>query len=133
MLPVLLYAALIFFAAGLIDFLWHLNEAIAIYVSGLCGIVVVAQVTTTLTPCFTTDSPFETSLSNFLGNMSRKVRGGMPSEKKEVDDVLRLKDHLNELSYKWLMTQTLNEEVYLEAYNARIAHLDLKDSKPVHA
>jgi hypothetical protein len=133
MLPVLLFAALIFFAAGLIDFLWHLNKAIAIYVSGLCGIVVVAQVTTTLTPCFTTASPFKTPLSNFLGNVSRRVRGGMPLEKKEMDDVLRLKDHLNELSYKWLMTQTLNEEVYLEAYNAHIAHLDLKNSKLVHA
>jgi len=123
MLPVLLYTALVFFATGLIDFLWHLNEGIAIYISGLCGIVVVAHVGSTLVPCFTTASPFKTPLSNFLGNISMRVRGGEPLEKEEMNDVQHRKDYLDEIGYKWLMEHTRSEEVYLEAYNAHQEHL----------
>ncbi|KIM89063.1 hypothetical protein PILCRDRAFT_210551 [Piloderma croceum F 1598] len=35
LLPLLLYGALAFFAIGLVDFLWHLNQGIAIYISVL--------------------------------------------------------------------------------------------------
>ncbi|KIM89056.1 hypothetical protein PILCRDRAFT_209819 [Piloderma croceum F 1598] len=127
MLPVLLYTALVLFAIGLIDFLWHLNEVIAIYISCLCGIVVVAHVGSTLVPCFTTASPFKTPLSNLLGNMSRKVRGAEPLEKEEMNDVRNRKDCLDEIGYKWLMEHTRSEEVYLEAYNAHKEYLHLRE------
>ncbi|KAF9013280.1 hypothetical protein BDQ17DRAFT_589403 [Cyathus striatus] len=66
--PLILYASLLFFAIGLIDLLWHLNKGIVIYVSVLCGIVVVFHVTTTMIPFFTTRTPFRTPLSDFLAN-----------------------------------------------------------------
>jgi hypothetical protein len=131
-LPILLYAALVFFATGLIDFLWHLNAAIAIYISVLCGVVAVAQVTSTLVPCFTTASPFKTPLSIFLGNMSRRVQGGISLKEAEMDDVQKLKDWLDEIGYKWLMDNTRSDEVFMEAYNARKERLqNLARASPV--
>jgi hypothetical protein len=53
----------------------------------------------------------------------------MPLEKQEMDDVQRLKECLNEMSYKFLMNHTRSEEVYLEAWNAHKAHLKDKKEK----
>jgi hypothetical protein len=122
LLPVLLYAALAFFAVGLIDFLWHLNRGIAIYVSVLCALVLIFHVGTTIIPCFTTRSPFKTPLSNLLGNLWRGARqqchpkGLMEHE--ERLDVDGLGDELDANSFKWLMRHTQSEEVYQEALRA---------------
>jgi hypothetical protein len=59
--------------------------------------------------------------------MSRKVRGGEPLEKEEMNDVRDRKDCLDEIGYKWLMEHTQCEGVYLEAYNAYKEYLHLRE------
>jgi hypothetical protein len=122
----MLYSAITFFAFGLVDFMWHLNEAIAIYLSVLCGIVAVFHICTTLVPCFTTASPFKTPLSNFLGNLSRRVRGGMSLEEEEMENVRKLEEYLDELAFKWLKTYTRNDGVYGQASRAQQEHRRLQ-------
>jgi len=120
--PVLLYASLGFFAIGLIDFLWHLNRGIAIYLAVLCGLVLIFHVVTTSIPCFTTRSPFKTPLSNLVGNLWRGIwewrrpKGLM--ERDERKDIDKHGDELDARSLKWLIQHTQSEEVYLAALKA---------------
>jgi hypothetical protein len=120
--PVLLYVSLGFFAIGLIDFLWHLNRGIAIYVSANCAVVIVFHVLTTSIPCFTTGSPFKTPLSNLVGNLWRGMRHWRrPTgliEQEELDDIDKLGDKLDENSLKWLIDHTQSEEVYEDTFKA---------------
>jgi hypothetical protein len=120
--PVLLYISLGIFAIGLIDFLWHLNQGIAIFVSVLCGLVVIFHVVTTSIPCFTTRSPFKTPLSNFVGNLWRGMRyrcrpTGLMEDEERLD-VDELGDELDANGLRWLMEHTQSEEVYLAALRA---------------
>lgn len=127
LLPVLLYGSLAFFAVGLVDFLWQLNRGIAIYISVLCGLVLLFHIGTTIIPCFTTRSPFRTPLSNLLGNLWRGMqqqchpKGLMEHE--ERLDVDGLGEELDRNSFKWLMEHTQSEEVYQEALRAERAFL----------
>jgi len=120
--PVLLYASLGFFAIGLIDFLWHLNRGIAIYLGVLCGLVLIFHVVTTSIPCFTTRSPFKTPLSHLVGNLWRgmwewkRPKGLM--ERDERKDIDEHGDELDEKSLKWLIQHTQSEDVYLAALKA---------------
>jgi len=125
-LPFMLYTAITFFAFGLVDFMWHLNEGIAVYLSILCGIVAVFHIGTTLVPCFTTASPFKTPLSNFLGNLSRRVRGGKSLEEEELEEVRRLEVYLDEIAFTWLMSKTRSDDVYGEASRAQKEHRRLQ-------
>jgi hypothetical protein len=123
LLPVLLYLSLLFFAVGLIDFLWHLNRGIAIYVSCLCGIVVFFHLYTTVTPFFTTQSPFKTPLSILLGNLYRGLWKGRfvfkgLLEEEEIGDVDRLGEELDGKSFRWLMKYTRSEEIYEDCIRA---------------
>jgi hypothetical protein len=122
LLPLLLYGALAFFAIGLVDFLWHLNQGIAIYISVLCALALIFHVVTTITPCFTTRSPFKTPLSNLLGNLWRGMwqqchPGGLMEDEERLD-VDGLGDELDANSFKWLMEHTQSEEVYQAALRA---------------
>jgi hypothetical protein len=127
LLPVLLYAALVFFAVGLVDFLWQLNQGIAIYITVLCALVLAFHVGTTIIPCFTTRSPFKTPLSNLMGNLWRGIqqqchpKGLMDDE--ERLDVDGLGTELDANSFKWLMEHTQSQDVYQEALRAERAFL----------
>jgi len=127
LLPVLLYGALTLFAIGLVDFLWQLNQGIAIYVSLLCALVLIFHVGTTIIPCFTTRSPFRTPLSHLMGNLWRGMRqqchpkGLMEHE--ERLDVDGLRTELDTNSFRWLMEHTQSEDVYQEALRAERAFL----------
>lgn len=127
LLPVLLYGALSFFAIGLVDFLWHLNQGIAIFITILCLFVVVFHIVTTIIPCFTTRSPFKTPLSNLLGNLWRGMwqrchpKGLMEHE--ERLDADGLGTELDANSFKWLMKHTQSEDVYQLALRAERAFL----------
>jgi len=123
LLPVLFYLSLLFFAVGLIDFLWHLNQGVAIYVSALCGIVVSFHLYTTITPFFTTQSPFKTSLSILLGNLYRGlwskklvIKGLL--EEEEMSDVDRLGEELDGESFRWVMKNTRSVEIYEDCVRA---------------
>lgn len=127
LLPVLLYLALVFFAVGLVDFLWHLNEGLAIYITVLCGVVVVFHTFTTVTPFFTTRTPFKTPLSNFLGNLWRGMLQGELAvkglvEKEEMEAVESQTDILDQNCFKWLKESTDSAESYSIA--ARAEHWD---------
>lgn len=99
--------------------MWYLNEAIAIYLTVLCGIVVVFLVGTTLVPCFTTASPFKTPLSDFLGNLSMRIRGGKSLEEEEKENVKKSGVKLDEDAFTWLMNYTRNDDIYREAVRAQ--------------
>jgi hypothetical protein len=118
----ILYASLGLFAVGLIDFLWNLNKGIAIYISVLCGLVLIFHVVTTSIPCFTTRSPFKTPLSNLVGNLWRGIcRRRRPTglmEQDERQDIDGLRNELDAKSLKWLIQHTQSEEVYLMALRA---------------
>jgi len=122
LLPIILYAALTFFIVGLVDFLWHLNQGVAIFITVLCVPAAAFYVTTTIIPCFTTRSPFKTSLSILLGNLWRGMwqrchpKGLMEDE--ERLDADGLGDELDADSFKWLMKHTKSEEVYQLALRA---------------
>ncbi|KAF8895514.1 hypothetical protein BD779DRAFT_1466914 [Infundibulicybe gibba] len=125
LLPVLLYIALLFFAIGLVDFLWHLSQAIAIYISVLCGVVAVFHIATTVTPFFTTRTPFKTPLSNLLGNLWRGMlqgklvtRGLMEAE--ELEDVEKQAEILDRRCLKWLMKTTESDAYYGTAQRAGV-------------
>jgi hypothetical protein len=123
LLPVILYLSLLFFAIGLIDFLWHLNQGIAIYVSVLCGLVIIFHIFTTITPFFTPQSPFRTPLSTLLGNLYRGLwRGKLVIEglleQEEINDVDRLGEQLDGKSFRWLMKNTRSEEIYEDCVRA---------------
>jgi hypothetical protein len=119
---VLLYVALDFFAIGLIDFLWHLNQQIAAYISALCCLVLILHIITTLIPCFTTRSPFKTRMSMLVGNLWRgMLQRHHPTglmEEEEWVDIENLGGKLDANSIKWLMDHTQNELAYLVALRA---------------
>jgi hypothetical protein len=120
--PMILYLSLGSFAIGLIDFLWHLNPGIAIYILVLCGLALIFHVVTTSIPCFTTRSPFKTSLSHLVGNLWRGIRqrhrpmGLM--EEDEWRDIEKLSGKLDANSLRWLMEHAQSEEVHDEAFRA---------------
>lgn len=120
--PILLNTALIFFCIGLVDFLWHLNRSIAIFITVICAVVVVVYGGTTIVPCFTTRSPFKTAESGMLGDLWRGLwQGTNPkglTEQEEKLDVDELGDELDENSLNWLMKHTQSEHVYQEALRA---------------
>lgn len=125
LLPVLLYLALACFAIGLVDFLWHLNRGIAIYVTTLCGIIVIFHVFTTVVPFFTTRSPFKTPLSTFLGNLWRgmwqgklRVTGLMDSE--EMADIETMRLDLDRASIQWLKSHARTAEIRQAADMAQL-------------
>ncbi|KAL0961150.1 hypothetical protein HGRIS_006122 [Hohenbuehelia grisea] len=124
--PILLYTALLFFGIGLIDFLWHLSQGIAIFISVLCAIVVVVHVTTTFVPLFTTRTPFKTPLSSFLGNLWRGVWKGRLADsnlmhlmdEEEARVVAKEGEDLDYESFHWLMKTTKSVEVHQIALRA---------------
>jgi len=123
LLPVLLYISLLFFVVGLIDYLWQLNQGIAIFVSVLCGHVAIFHIYTMITPFFTTQSPFKTPLSTLLGNLYRGLLRGRfvlkgLMENEEMRDVDRLGDKLDEKSFRWLMKNTRSEDIYEDCVRA---------------
>lgn len=133
--PILLYMALVFFCIGLIDFLWQINHAIAVFISIILGVVVIVYVATTIIPCFTTRSPFKTSLSIMLGDIWRGLwQGTNPkglTEHEERLDVHELGDELDENSLDWLMKHTQSEHVYQEALRAEREYRRCKFGTPV--
>lgn len=133
--PILLYMALVFFCIGLIDFLWQINHAIAIFISIILGIVVIVYGATTIIPCFTTRSPFKTSLSNMLADIWRGLwQGTNPkglTDHEEKLDVHELGDELDDNSLKWLMEHTQSEHVYQEALRAEREYRRCKSGTPV--
>jgi hypothetical protein len=119
----LLYTSVLFFAIGLVDWMWHLNTGIAIYVTILCGLVVVFGIATTLLPMFTTRTPFKTPMSNLLGNLWRSVRRGEPCikdimEEEEMDIVDAEGECLDEGAFRWLMKHTRDEQIYQDTIRA---------------
>lgn len=124
-----------FFAVGLVDFLWQLSRGIAIYISVICALVVVFYTVTTMIPCFTTRSPFKTALSDMLGDLWRGVgQGTRPKglmEHEERLDVDELGAELDANSFKWLMEHTQSQEVYQEALRAEREHRRTKSFSPV--
>jgi Family of unknown function (DUF6535) len=128
--PMILYLSLGSFAIGLIDFLWHLNPGIAIYVLVLCGLALIFHVVTTSIPCFTTGSPFKTPLSHLVGNLWREMRRRRRRpidrssrfmelmEEDEWQDIEKLGATLDANGLKWLMKHAQSEEVHDEAFRA---------------
>lgn len=135
--PILLYMSLVFFCIGLVDFLWHLDQAIAIFISIICAVVVIVYGATTIIPCFTTRSPFKTALSDMLGDLWRGLRQGTSPkglmEQEEKLDVHELGDELDANSLDWLMEHTQSEYVYQEALRAEREYRRCKSGAPVSA
>ena len=133
--PILLYTSLIFFCTGLVDFLWHLDEAIAIFISIVCAMVVIVYIVTTIIPCFTTRSPFKTALSDMLGDLWRGLRQGTSPkglmEHEEKLDVHELGDELDANSLNWLMEHTQSEDVYQEALRAEREYRRCRSEAPL--
>jgi len=127
-LPMLLYTSVLFFAIGLVDWLWHLNTGIAIYVTILCGLVVVFGIATTLIPMFTTRTPFRTPMSYLLGNLWRGIWRGEPCirhlmEEEEMDVVDAEGEFLDEGAFRWLMKNTRDEQIYQDTIRAEKEYL----------
>ncbi|KAK7013660.1 hypothetical protein R3P38DRAFT_3277534 [Favolaschia claudopus] len=76
-IPFLLHASLILFFAGLVAFLVPVNKAVMISVIILLGIVVIAYMTLTVFPLFSSQSPYQTPLSTGLWRaiqLTRSIR-----------------------------------------------------------
>jgi hypothetical protein len=127
LLPLLLYIAVVLFTVGLVIFLWHLNQEITIVLSVLCVLVLAFHVRTTITPWTTTRSPFQTPLSNLMGNLRRRMqRQCHPSGLTKYEEWLDVDGHSDELdtnAFKWLMEHTQREDVYWEALGAEREYL----------
>jgi hypothetical protein len=131
----LLYTSVLFFAVGLVDWLWHLNSDIVIYLTILCGLVVVFGIATTLLPMFTTRTPFKNPMSYLLGNLLRSVWRGEPRitdlmEEEEMDIVDAQGENLDKGAFRWLMKHMRDEQIYLD--RERVATCVTPSSQMIH-
>jgi hypothetical protein len=118
-LPMLLFTALVLFVVGLIDFLCHLNKGIAIVVSVLFGVVLIAHVVTTMLPIFTPRSPFKTPLSNWIGGLWWYMKGGSGSlYGYEMSDVDRQRARLEGECIFWIKNSTKRLKTFHDAIRA---------------
>ncbi|KAI9443503.1 hypothetical protein H4582DRAFT_1873334 [Lactarius indigo] len=62
-IPLLLHTSIFFFFAGLIDFIFPVNDTVALYITGCVAIVVSTYAILTLLPFWRLNSPYHTPLS----------------------------------------------------------------------
>ncbi|KAJ7175108.1 hypothetical protein C8R43DRAFT_597924 [Mycena crocata] len=72
-LPMLLHLSLLLFFAGLVGFLFPVNEVVMALVAGLLGIFVLLYLILTILPIFAFDCPYRTPLSGFAWRLWTKL------------------------------------------------------------